>query len=317
MSLDALKRASSAEFEQLADAAFKTTPAGKNQDYEKEEDPRFWSPRRDKAGNGFHIVRFLPAPAGESPWVEWWDHGFKGPTGKWYFERSLRTIGQPDPLSELNGALWKQGKDSPGQAQARAQKQKTHYTANVYVVSDGVNPENNGKVFMWIFGKKIFAKIAAAMRPEFPDDPKFNPFDLWTGATFKVKVRTVDEYANYDLSTFDPPSAFMNGDDHALGEIYKQVHSLKAEYKDPAKFKTYNELKMRLQEVLGVTPSALENTATLTQTMADPFKAPETSAAPQPAPQTASTPAPQPQPTAAAEDPMEVFKRLAAQATQS
>lgn len=326
MSFNALKQSSAADFEQIATAAFKSTPAGRNS--EKEEDPRFWVPRRDKAGNAYHVIRFLPAPVddGGHPWVEWSDYWFEGPTGKWYVERSLRSIGQPDPVWELNGELWKQGENSPGRAQYAKQKARTHYTANILVISDGVNPENNGKVFMWTFGKKIFSKVASAMRPEFPDQPKFNPFDLWTGADFRVKVKTADNFVNYDASDFAVPAPLLGGDDVALETVYKQVYSLKQEYKDPAGYKSYQELKTKLQDVCGLTPSGVKADVALEQTINQPFtpntgivQPSEVPGIPMGVVQPTTSSAPQPVEAAptTGTDPMAIFKQLAQDAAKA
>lgn len=222
---------------------------------ERQEDTRFWKPEVDKAGNGYAVIRFLPAPAVDGddglPWVRVFNHGFQGPGGKWYIEDSLTTIGQKDPVSEYNSQLWNSTTDdnSPERKQARAQKRRLTYIANIYVVSDPKNPENEGKVFLYKFGKKIFDKITGAMNPEFEDETPVNPFDLWNGANFKLKIRQVEGYRNYDKSEFDSASEIGSSDDERES-IWKSEHSLK-EFVDPSKFKSYDELKKRLDEVLG------------------------------------------------------------------
>jgi hypothetical protein len=221
---------------------------------EKKEDDRFWKLERDKAGNGSAIIRFLPAPAVDGddalPWIRYFDHGFKGPSGKWYIEKSLTSIGQKDPVSDYNSELWNSTTDdkSPARKQAREQKRRLHYISNIYIVSDPKNPENEGKIFLFKYGKKIFDKITLAMNPEFEGDEPLNPFDFWKGANFKLRIRTVDGYPNYEQSVWENPSALT--DDAELESIWKKEYSLQ-EFIDPKSFKTYDELKRRLTEVVG------------------------------------------------------------------
>ena len=219
-------------------------------------DERLWKPELDKSGTGSAVIRFLPAPTGEElPWVKVFKHAFQGPTGKWYIENSLTTIGKNDPVSEHNSALWNTGLETDKET-ARKQKRKLEYYSNIYVVSDPKHPENNGKVFLFRYGKKIFDKIMAAMQPEFEDETPINPFDFWEGANFKLKIRKVDGYWNYDKSEFDSVSALKDSDD-ALDSIWKTQHSL-TEFTAPTNFKSYDELKKRLDDVLSgtVTPTA-------------------------------------------------------------
>ena len=213
-------------------------------------DDRIWKPDRDKSGNGFAIIRFLPQPEGEDlPWARVWNHGFQGPGG-WYIENSLTTIGQKDPVSEYNTTLWNNGTDA-GKDQARKQKRRLNYYSNIYVIKDGSNPQNEGKVFLYRYGKKIFDKLNECMNPEFEDETPINPFDFWEGADFKLKVRTLDGFVNYDKSEFDSPSALFDGDEGALEKVYNQQHSL-SELISPDNFKTYSELKQQLDRALGV-----------------------------------------------------------------
>ena len=213
-------------------------------------DDRIWKPTVDKAGNGYAVLRFLPAAEGqELPWVRYWDHGFKGPTGLWYIENSLTSIGQPDPVGELNSRLWNSGIDADKE-KARDQKRRLHYVVNVLVVSDPSNPVNEGKVMLYKFGKKIFDKIMDSMQPEFADESPVNPFDFWEGADFKLKIRNVEGYRNYDKSEFANPSALYDGDDSRLEAVYNQLHDL-SEFSDPKNYKTYDELKAKLARVLG------------------------------------------------------------------
>ena len=214
-------------------------------------DDRIWKPVMDKTGNGFAIIRFLPAPKGEElPWAKLWNHAFQGPTGQWYIENSLTTIGQNDPVSEHNSALWNSGVESDKEI-ARKQKRKLQYYSNIYVVKDSANPENEGKVFLYRFGKKIFDKIMETMQPAFPDETPVNPFDFWEGADFKLKLRKVDGYWNYDKSEFADPSA-LSKKDAELEEIWGKQYSLK-EFTDNSNFKSYDELKKRLDVVLSGT----------------------------------------------------------------
>ena len=232
--------------------------AGGNTEKKSYTDERFWKPTVDKAGNGYAVIRFLPAPKSEElPWIRYWDHGFKGPTGLWYIENSLTSIGQTDPVGELNSRLWNSGIEADKE-KARTQKRRLHYVTNIYIVSDPSNPDNEGKVFLYQFGKKIFDKIMDMMQPSFADEKAVNPFDLWEGANFKLKIRNVEGYRNYDKSEFDSP-ATLSDDDSVLEGIYNKQSSLQ-EFLDPKNFKTYDELKMKLSRVLGEEVSAGVNT---------------------------------------------------------
>lgn len=222
---------------------------------ERKEDTRFWKLERDKSGNGSAVIRFLPAPAVDGddalPWIRIFDHGFKGPTGKWYIEKSLTTLNQKDPVSEFNSKLWNAGGEgSPERKQAQAQKRRLSYICNIYVVSDPKHPENEDKTFLFKFGKKIFDKITMLMKPEFEEDTPINPFNLWKGANFKIRIRTVDGYANYDQSVFEG-STPLSTDDAELERIWKSEYSLK-EFLDPSQFKSYDELKTKLESVLAL-----------------------------------------------------------------
>ena len=212
-------------------------------------DDRFWRPELDKSGNGYAVVRFLPAPEGEDlPWARIWNHGFQGPGG-WYIENSLTTLGQKDPVSEHNSTLWNSGIEANKEV-ARKQKRRLNYTANVYILKDPAHPENEGTIKLYRFGKKIFDKINDLMNPEFEDESPVNPFDLWAGANFKMKIRKVEGYSNYDKSEFEAPSALLEDDDK-MEEIWKAENSLK-ELVSEDKFKTFDELKTKLERVLGL-----------------------------------------------------------------
>ena len=217
------------------------------------DDTRFWQPEVDKAGNGMAIIRFLPAPAADGddalPWVRVFNHGFQGPGG-WYIENSLTTLNQKDPVSEYNSILWNSGIEANKEI-ARKQKRRLTYISNILVVSDPKNPENEGQIKLYKYGKKIFEKVSEVMNPQFEDETPLNPFDFWEGANFKVKIRQVEGYRNYDKSEFDKPSALLDGDDAKLEELWKKEHSLK-EFTDPKQFKSYDMLKAKLDKVLGL-----------------------------------------------------------------
>ncbi len=211
-------------------------------------DDRLWKLDVDKSGNGYAVIRFLPAPDGEDlPFVKLYSHAFQGPGG-WYIENSLTTLGQKDPVSELNSELWNNGTDA-GKEVARKQKRKLTYVANIYVVKDPANPSNEGKVFLYKFGKKIFDKITAAMQPEFEDEQAIDPFDFWQGANFKLKAKNVAGYRNYDSSEFASQGALLDDDD-AMEAVWKKQYSL-SELVAADQFKSYDELKKRLEYVLG------------------------------------------------------------------
>jgi len=215
-------------------------------------DERLWKPELDKSGNGYAVIRFLPAPDGEEmPWAKIWSHAFKGPGGQWYIENSLTTLGKDDPVGELNRELWNSGRESDKNI-ARAQKRKLSYYSNIYVVSDPAHPENEGKVFLYKYGKKIFDKLVEAMQPAFADETPIDPFNFWKGADFKLKIRKVDGYWNYDKSEFAQPNTLGDFDDDRLEQIWKEGYSL-AEFEDSKNFKTYEKLKARLDLVLGKT----------------------------------------------------------------
>ena len=211
-------------------------------------DERTWKLDVDKSGNGYAVIRFLPAPEGEDlPFVKLYSHAFQGPGG-WYIENSLTTLGQKDPVSEYNTQLWNNGTDA-GKETARKQKRKLTYMSNIYVVKDPANPENEGKVFLFKYGKKIFDKLTAAMQPEFEDEEAIDPFDFWQGANFKLKAKNVAGYRNYDSSEFAAVSPLLDDDD-ALEALWKKQFSL-AEIVSTDQFKTYEDLKKRLEYVLG------------------------------------------------------------------
>ena len=243
MSLESLKRSNSLD-KLLGEVQKENAP----QEKKSYKDERLWKPEVDKSGNGYAVIRFLPAVEGEDmPWAKVWNHAFQGPTGQWYIENSLTTLGQKDPVSEMNSAYWNTGIESDKEI-ARKQKRKLQYFSNIYVVSDSKHPENEGKVFLFRYGKKIFDKIMAAMQPEFEDEMAINPFDFWEGANFKLKIRKVAGYWNYDSSDFDSPKALFDND-AKIEEVWKTQYALN-EFTAATNFKSYEELKTRLDAVL-------------------------------------------------------------------
>ena len=255
MSLETLRKSNS--LDKLLNAVKEDSAPQEKKSY---VDERLWKPELDKSGNGYAVIRFLPSVEGEDmPWAKVWNHAFQGPTGQWYIENSLTTVGQKDPVSEHNTKLWNTGLESDKET-ARKQKRKLQYFSNIYVVSDSKHPENEGKVFLYRYGKKIFDKLMAAMQPEFEDEQAINPFDFWEGANFKLKIRKVDGYWNYDKSEFEATSPL--GDDTMIEGIWKKQYALK-EFTASTNFKSYEELKTRLDAVLSGTVSVGNVTDTM------------------------------------------------------
>ena len=256
-----LKRSTTTSLDALLKETNKLTS---NENNKGGADARFWQPEVDKSGAGQAIVRFLPAPKGEDiPWVRIFNHGFQGPGG-WYIENSLTTLNKKDPVSEYNSMLWNRGDDA-GKEQARKQKRRLLYISNVYIIQDKAHPENEGQVKLFRYGKKIFDKLNEAMNPEFEDEKPLNPFDLWEGASFILKIRNVDGYRNYDKSVFGEAGPLL-ADDSKLEGIWNSEYKLQ-EFSDPSKFKTYDELKQKLDKVLalsgGSQPSSTAETTQL------------------------------------------------------
>ena len=248
-SIAALKRSKSNLDTLVSELNKVAEPQKQKQSY---SDDRFWKPELDKSGNGYAVFRFLPAVKGEDlPWARLWSHAFQGPGG-WYIENSLTTLNKKDPVSESNSLLWNSGVEADKEI-ARKRKRKLSYIANIMVVNDAKHPENEGKVFLYKFGKKIFDKITEAMNPAFEDEKAVNPFDFWEGANFKLKIRKVDGYWNYDKSEFEPVSR-LKPTDEEIDKIWKSQYALKA-FIDPTNFKPYDELKEKLNKVLTGTRS--------------------------------------------------------------
>ena len=251
-SIAALKRSKSNLDTLIGELNKVAEPQSQKQSY---SDDRFWKPELDKSGNGYAVFRFLPAVKNEDlPWARLWSHAFQGPGG-WYIENSLTTLNKKDPVSESNSLLWNSGVDADKEI-ARKRKRKLSYYANVLVVSDPKHPENEGQVKLFKFGKKIFDKITEAMKPEFEDEKPINPLDFWEGANFKLKIRKVDGYWNYDKSEFDSPTAIADNDE-SIEEIWNKQYALKP-FLAPENFKSYDELKSKLDKVL----SGVRNTGT-------------------------------------------------------
>ena len=229
--------------------------SGSTKKTNKYTDERQWKPTVDDNGNGYAVIRFLPAMEGQDmPWVRYWDHGFKGPAGQWYIEKSLTTLGSKDPVSELNSRLWNSGIEDDKET-ARRQKRRLHYVSNILVVNDPSNPINNGKVFYYEYGKKIFDKVMDLMQPQFPGEEPVNPFDFWSGADFELKIRNVAGYRNYDKSEFKSTSALFDADETKLEATYNQQFDL-GEFVDPENFKSYQGLESRLELVHGTAVGA-------------------------------------------------------------
>jgi len=244
MSFANLKQ-SRGNFDKLTKELEKVTSPTTNQN--SSSDDRFWKPELDKTGNGYAVIRFLPAVEGEElPWARVWSHAFQGPGG-WYIENSLTTLGQKDPVSEENSKLWNTGSEADKEI-ARKRKRKLSYFTNILVVSDPAHPENEGRTFLYKFGKKIFDKITEAMKPEFADEKAINPFDFWEGANFKLKIRKVDGYWNYDKSEFEGPSKVKDSDEQ-IEELWKKQLPLK-EFSATTNFKSYDDLKAKFEKVV-------------------------------------------------------------------
>ena len=292
MSLSTLKKSNS--LDKLLGAVQADSGGGEKKSY---KDERLWKPVMDKSGNGYAVIRFLPAVDGEDmPWAKVWNHAFQGPTGQWYIENSLTTVGQNDPVSEMNSAYWNSGVESDKEI-ARKQKRKLQYFANIFVVEDPANPENEGKVMLYRFGKKIFDKCMEAMQPAFKDETAVNPFDFWEGANFKLKLRMVEGYWNYDKSEFSAPSPLFDDDDK-LEEVWKKQYPL-SEFSAATNFKSYEELKKRLDMVLVGTVKV----GNATEVMEDvPWDEPKVDTKPTPAPAVDND---------GSEDTMSYFEKLA------
>ena len=281
MDIQSLRKMRNNDFGKITDAFEKiSNPSTETKSY---IDDRFWKLEADKAGNASATIRFLPKTENdELPWVKVFSHAFQGPTGKWYIENSLTTLGENDPVGELNTQLWNSGSDANKEI-ARKQKRKLHFVANVLIVSDPKHPENEGQVRLFKFGKKIFDKIMDKARPTFEDEQPVNVFDFWEGADFKLRMRKVDGYPNYDQSVFMEPSAIADDDEQILAIANKQYRL--AEFTDAKNFKPYDELKKKLDSVLSATGAAPKTAADLVEEDEMPYK-------PEPVAKSVAAPAP-------------------------
>ena len=284
MDIQSLRKMRNSDFGAIT-SAFDKVSNPQSSEKKSYTDDRFWRLEGDKAGNGTATLRFLPRVEGdELPWVRIFSHGFQGPTGKWYIENSLTTLGENDPVGELNTQLWNSGSDANKEI-ARKQKRKLSFIANVLVVSDPKHPENEGKVFLFKFGKKIFDKIMDKARPTFEDEKPVNVFDLWEGANFKLRMRKKDGYANYDESMFTEPCAAADSDEE-LVRIVNAQYKL-SEFTDRSNFKSYDELKKKLNDVLSGDSFASKSAAEIAEEEDRP-SAPAPAVASKPAPKIAS-----------------------------
>ena len=263
-SFASLKKSRKTDLEKLQSEVDKITNPKTN--FSRDDD-RFWKAELDKSGNGYAVIRFLPAASGEDmPYVRVFNHGFQGPGG-WYIENSLTTLGQKDPLAEYNSTLWNSGIEANKEI-ARKQKRRLTYFSNVYVVEDKANPQNEGKVFLFRYGKKIFDKVSSMANPEFEDESPVDVFSFWEGANFKLKIRKVDGFSNYDKSEFVTPAPLL--EDSEMERVWGEQHSLD-EFVNQNNFKTYDELKTRLDVVLGNTQTAAMTAPTTIDTSVPPF----------------------------------------------
>jgi hypothetical protein len=279
MSFSDFKKKSKNSIEQLAKKL--EEDIGTKKSY---KDDRFWRPELDKTGSGYAVIRFLPAGENEDiPWAKTYTHAFKG-KGGWYIENCPTAIEQKCPVCEINNELWNSGIESDKNI-ARDRKRKLSYISNILVISDPANPQNDGKVFLFKYGKKIFDKIQEAMKPDFQDEKPVNPFDLWGGSNFRMKIRNVAGYTNYDKSEFDSPSGLFDGDDKKLEALWNKLYRLK-EFTDPSNFKSYDELKKKVHNVLGAN---IRDTSSEDTTVEDDMDEP---VAPKPSTKKKSSPEP-------------------------
>jgi hypothetical protein len=280
MDIQALRKMRNSDFSKIA-GEFDKIANPETANTKSFADDRFWRLEGDKAGNGTATLRFLPkTDSDELPWVRIFSHGFQGPTGKWYIENSLTTLGENDPVGELNTTLWNSGSEANKEI-ARKQKRKLSFIANVLIVSDPKHPENEGKVFLFKFGKKIFDKIMDKARPTFEDEKPVNVFDFDAGANFKLRMRKKDGYANYDESAFMDPAPI--GTDEEIGSALNSRYKL-AEFVDRKNFKSYDELKKKLNEVLSGDSFASKSAAEIAEEDRPVAQAPKIASKPAPAP---------------------------------
>lgn len=299
MDIQSLRKLRNNDFSKITSEFEKiTNPGASSKSF---DDDRLWKLDRDKAGNGSAIIRFLPQIEGDDlPWVRIFNHGFQGPTGRWYIENSLSTIGEKDPLGDLNTKLWNSGSEADKET-ARKQKRRLNYTCNILVISDPKHPENEGQVKLFKFGKKIFDMIMDKAKPTFEDETPVNVFDLWEGANFRIRIRQVDGWPSYDKSEFDSPSELFNGDEDKLVALVNKQYPLR-EFLDKKNFKTFEELSRKLADVLNLDAAPVTTASAISERVATMEPA-----------QPKSTPAPQPKAAVSNddEDILDYFKSIA------
>jgi hypothetical protein len=307
MDIQALRKMRNTDFGKITSEFEKIANPESSGGQKSYQDDRIWKLEADKAGNGTATLRFLPRVEGdELPWVRIFNHSFQGPTGKWYIENSLTTLNEKDPVGELNSKLWNSGSEANKEI-ARKQKRRLSYIANVLVVSDPKHPENEGKVMLFKFGKKIFDKIMDKARPTFEDEKPVNVFDPYDGADFKLRMRKVDGYANYDQSSFMEPAPLAQGDEDKMVEILNRQYAL-SEFLAPKNFKSFEELSKKLADVLDGESSPVKSAAKLSE---DDNYTPPTRSAPQ---AVAAKPVSVTKPTDDDEDVMSYFQKIADEA---
>ena len=310
MDINTLRQSRNQDFGKISSAFEQITNPGQ-QSKNNYEDDRIWKPTPDKAGNATATIRFLPKhPDDELPWVKVFSHGFQGPSGRWYIENSLTTLGENDPVGELNSKLWNSGVEANKEI-ARKQKRRLHFYSNVLIVSDPANPENEGKVMLFRYGKRIFDKIMDKARPTFEDEKPVNVFDLWEGANFKLRMKKVEGYPNYDSSAFSEPAPVASSDEAILEVVNKQYRL--GEFLDRSNFKSYDELKTKLDQVLSGDGGVAASASDLVQEDIPSQPAPEFNAAPAPEPVAASMPEPSISSDDDSDDVMSYFQKIADQ----
>lgn len=220
-----------------------------------EPDARYFQVTKDKAGNGVALVRFLPGK--DTPWVRYWSHSFEY-NGGWYIENSRTSLKEDDPVSEYNKLLWDSGKEEYKEfvSLKPGTKRKLNYVSNIYVIEDPANPENNGKVFLYQYGAKIYDKIKALMQPSIKTLPPVNPFNPFDGANLQIIIKKVAGYPNYDDTKFIQEGSKLGNDDE-IEKIYNQQYDLEDILKE-SNFKPYEKLKARLIKVLGKNAPLME-----------------------------------------------------------
>lgn len=289
MDINTLRQSRNQDFSQIS-SAFESIANPGQQSKNNYEDDRIWKPTPDKAGNATATIRFLPKhPDDELPWVKVFSHGFQGPGGRWYIENSLTTLGESDPVGELNSKLWNSGVEANKEI-ARKQKRRLHFYSNILVIADPANPENEGKIMLFRYGKRIFDKIMDKAKPTFEDEKPVNVFDLWEGANFKLRMKKVEGYPNYDSSSFSDPAPVAPSDEAILEIVNKQYRL--AEFLDRKNFKSYEELKTKLDQVLSGEGGVAASASDLVQEDIPSQPAPEYKAAPAPEPVASAAPEP-------------------------